>query len=77
MLVVEQQAQLGAALELLRGSMLDDVVAIDLEWRPQFGKGFTPVAMVQLATSTCAAAAAATRGGRRAPTASGARAPDP
>jgi hypothetical protein len=51
-LVVEQQVHLPAALEALRRSMLDSVVAIDLEWRPQFSKGFTPVAMVQLASST-------------------------
>jgi hypothetical protein len=50
-LVVEQAAHLPAALAQLRCSMQDPVVAIDLEWRPEFGRGFTPVAMVQLATS--------------------------
>jgi hypothetical protein len=53
-LVVEQTAHIAAALAQLRSSMQDPVVAIDLEWRPEFGRGFTPVAMVQLATSRCA-----------------------
>jgi hypothetical protein len=48
---VEQAAHIPAALAQLRCSMQDPVVAIDLEWRPEFGRGFTPVAMVQLATS--------------------------
>lgn len=51
-LLVEQQVHLAPALQALRSSMMDNVVAIDLEWKPQFGKGFTPVAMVQLASST-------------------------
>lgn len=52
-LVVENHVHLPAALSQLRCSMQDPLVAIDLEWRPQFGKGFTPVAMVQLASSRC------------------------
>lgn len=52
-LVVEQASHIPAALVQLRSSMQDHVVAIDLEWRPEVGRGFTPVAMVQLATSRC------------------------
>lgn len=50
-LLVEQVAHIPAALAQLRSSMQDPVVAIDLEWRPEFGRGFTPVAMVQLSSS--------------------------
>jgi len=50
---VENHAHIPAALAQLRCSMQDPVVAIDLEWRPEFGRGFTPVAMVQLASSRC------------------------
>lgn len=50
-LLVENHVHLTAALTQLRSSMQDSVVAIDLEWRPEFGRGFTPVAMVQLASS--------------------------
>lgn len=53
-LVVEQATHIPAALAQLRSTMQDPVVAIDLEWRPEFGRGFTPVAMVQLASSRCA-----------------------
>lgn len=51
--MVENQAHLAPALSQLRSSMQDSVIAIDLEWRPQFGKGFTPVALMQLASSRC------------------------
>lgn len=53
-LVVENAAYIGNALGALRASMQDPVVAIDLEWRPEFGRRFTPVAMVQLASSRVA-----------------------
>jgi ribonuclease D len=52
--VVENAAHLGSALQNLRASMQDPVIAIDLEWRPEFGRRFTPVAMVQLASSRVA-----------------------
>lgn len=50
-LIVEQAAHIPSALSQLRASMQDPVVAIDLEWRPEHGRGFTPVAMVQLSSS--------------------------
>jgi hypothetical protein len=53
-LVVENPLYLPHAIKRLRASMEDPVIAIDLEWRPQFGTKFTPVAMVQLATSRVA-----------------------
>jgi ribonuclease D len=40
--------------QALRDSMQDHVIAIDLEWQPDFGAGRSRVALMQLATSTCA-----------------------
>lgn len=34
--------------------MQDRLVAVDLEWQPDFGTGRSRVALMQLATSTCA-----------------------
>jgi ribonuclease D len=53
-LVVENPAYISYALQALRASMQDPIIAIDLEWRPEFGRRFTPVAMVQLASSRLA-----------------------
>lgn len=53
-LIVENQQQLPHALQQLQASMQDPYVAIDLEWRPEFGRRFTPVALMQLATSRTA-----------------------
>jgi hypothetical protein len=54
-LVVENPVFLPVALQKLRSSMSDPVVAIDLEWRPTFTGGrFSPVALVQLASSRVA-----------------------
>ncbi|WIA18587.1 hypothetical protein OEZ85_010028 [Tetradesmus obliquus] len=54
-LLVEDAAHLSSALQTLRASMQDPVIAIDLEWRPEFAKGRSnPVAMVQLASSRVA-----------------------
>ena len=52
--VVTSAAQLPEALEALRDSMQDRLIAIDLEWRPDFGKGRSRVALIQLSSSTCA-----------------------
>ncbi|KAF6257883.1 hypothetical protein COO60DRAFT_1639575 [Scenedesmus sp. NREL 46B-D3] len=48
-------------------TMQDPVVAIDLEWRPEFGRRFTPVAMVQLASSRVAVLVRACRMGYKLP----------
>lgn len=51
--LVESQAQLGPALAALRASMQDGVVAIDLEWRPDYRPGSNnKVALMQLASGT-------------------------
>jgi hypothetical protein len=51
--VVENEAEVDAALAELRNSMDDSVVAIDLEWRPDLtGPSRNPVALIQLATSS-------------------------
>ncbi|BDA46837.1 probable exonuclease 3'-5' domain-containing protein 2 [Coccomyxa sp. Obi] len=52
--IVENALELPAALQALRDSMQDALVAIDLEWRPDFGAGQSRVALMQLATSSCA-----------------------
>ena len=52
--VVEDLRQLAPALARLRASMRDSVVAIDLEWRPDFGVGRSRVALLQLASSSVA-----------------------
>ncbi|WIA21862.1 hypothetical protein OEZ85_004238 [Tetradesmus obliquus] len=54
-LLLEDAAEVGRALQLLRASMRDPFIAIDLEWRPQFERGENhPVAMMQLASSSVA-----------------------
>lgn len=51
--LVETQADLVPALAALRKSMTDSVVAIDLEWRPDFQcNSNNRVALIQLATTT-------------------------
>lgn len=51
-LLVDSAEQAPSAIRLLRDSMDDPVVAIDLEWKPDRGKGRgNPVALIQLATS--------------------------
>lgn len=52
--VVSAAAELPAALASLRASMTDAIIAIDLEWRPQFvaGAPTKKVALMQLATSS-------------------------
>jgi 3'-5' exonuclease len=66
-LVVEDAAALPAALRVLSDSMLDPFVAIDLEWRPETGRRFTPVAMLQLATARTALLVRTCRTGFRLP----------
>ncbi|GFR45516.1 hypothetical protein Agub_g6908 [Astrephomene gubernaculifera] len=53
--VVENPRRVEDALQRLRASMQDRVIAIDLEWKPEVVAGRTsPVALLQLATaSTC------------------------
>eukprot|EP00879_Flechtneria_rotunda_P029156 GHRR01031434.1.p1 GENE.GHRR01031434.1~~GHRR01031434.1.p1 ORF type:complete len:314 (+),score=95.23 GHRR01031434.1:1-942(+) len=53
-LVIENQVHLPSALQQLRASMQDPIIAVDLEWRPEFNNRFTPVAMLQLASSSMA-----------------------
>ena len=52
--LVESEAALGPALAALRASMADPAVALDLEWRPDHGAGYSRVALLQLASSTVA-----------------------
>ena len=69
-LVVENPVFLPVALQKLRSSMSDPIVAIDLEWRPSFSGGrFTPVALVQLATSRMAVLVRVCRMGHTLPSA--------
>ncbi|MEW5307871.1 MAG: hypothetical protein WDW36_010243 [Sanguina aurantia] len=54
-LVVEDAKHVDSALAKLRASMTDQIIAIDLEWRPETGPGqFSPVATLQLSSSTVA-----------------------
>lgn len=51
--IVESAATLGPALVALRESLQDSVVAVDLEWRPDYRTGSNnPVALMQLASAT-------------------------
>lgn len=51
--LVEHPKHVPDALERLRASMQDRVIAIDLEWRPEVVAGrFSPVALMQLSSST-------------------------
>ncbi|KAK9819950.1 hypothetical protein WJX72_004294 [[Myrmecia] bisecta] len=53
-MTVDSKGQLPEALQVLRGSMQDCVVGIDLEWCPDFVKGAcSQVALLQLASATC------------------------
>ena len=56
-LVVSSASEIPAALQLLRDSMADSVIAIDLEWRPDYktmNKKKNKVALMQLASSSLA-----------------------
>ncbi|GAX82096.1 hypothetical protein CEUSTIGMA_g9524.t1 [Chlamydomonas eustigma] len=52
--LVQNPAHVGAALKLLKASMQDRALAIDLEWKPDFGgkSNGNPVAVMQLASAT-------------------------
>ena len=51
---METRDAVAPALSALRGSMEDEVIAIDLEWTPDVMSGnYSPVALMQLASSTC------------------------
>ena len=50
--IVEAAEQLPGVLAALRGSMRDALIAIDLEWCPDFGAGRSRVALLQLASSS-------------------------
>ena len=50
--VVSTEAALTPALTALRASMTDPAIALDLEWRPDFGRGSSRVALVQLASGS-------------------------
>ena len=51
--LVERAGQLPEALQLLTDSMEDCVVSIDLEWKPDFVRDTSKVALVQLSSATC------------------------
>ncbi len=51
--VVERSGQIPEALRLLRESMEDNIVSIDLEWKPDFVRDTSKVALMQLASATC------------------------
>ena len=51
--LVERPGQLPEALQLLADSMEDSVISIDLEWRPDFVKDTSKVALMQLSSATC------------------------
>ena len=51
--VVEKSNQIPEALRLLKDSMEDSIVSIDLEWKPDFVKDTSKVALIQLSSATC------------------------
>ena len=51
--VVERANQIPAAIQQLKDSMEDSVVSIDLEWKPDFVRDTSKVALMQLSSSTC------------------------
>lgn len=51
--VVERAGQLPEALQLLTDSMDDSVISIDLEWKPDFVRDTSKVALMQLSSATC------------------------
>ncbi len=55
-LVIEDPLYVAPALAKLRASMTDPYVCLDMEWKPEFGKGQrpTPVALIQLSSATTA-----------------------
>ncbi len=68
--VVETEDALAPALASLRASMTDPAIALDLEWRPDFGRGSSRVALVQLASGSRAVLVRVCRmGGGRLPVA--------
>jgi hypothetical protein len=52
-IVVERLEQVDPAMNKLRESMLDNVIAIDLEWRPDNKYTNNSVALIQLASGSC------------------------
>lgn len=51
--VVNTESQLPEALRLLADSMEDSVISIDLEWKPDFVRDTSKVALMQLSSATC------------------------
>lgn len=51
--LVERANQLPEALQLLTDSMEDSVISIDLEWKPDFVRDTSKVALMQLSSATC------------------------
>lgn len=51
--VVEKSNQIDEALRLLKDSMEDSIVSIDLEWKPDFVKDTSKVALIQLSSASC------------------------
>lgn len=51
--LVDRTGQIPEALRLLSESMEDSVVSIDLEWKPDYVKDTSKVALMQLSSATC------------------------
>ena len=51
--VVNTESQLPEALRLLAESMEDSVISIDLEWKPDYVRDTSKVALMQLSSATC------------------------
>ena len=51
--LVEKADQVPEALRLLKDSMEDSIVSIDLEWKPDFVRDTSKVALLQLSSATC------------------------
>lgn len=51
--LVDKAVQMPEALRLLKDSMEDSIVSIDLEWKPDFVRDTSKVALLQLSSATC------------------------
>ena len=51
--IVDRRAQISEALDILTDSMQDSLISIDLEWRPDYVRDTSKVALIQLSSATC------------------------
>lgn len=51
--IIDRASQVPEALQQLKDSMDDCVVSIDLEWKPDYVRDTSKVALMQLSSSTC------------------------